>query len=64
MSKHLGMDIRVQMCIRDRSYEEEFCSIASFDEIKDQVIIVSGFSKAHAMTGWRLGCLLYTSRCV
>ncbi len=40
------------------SYEEEFCSMGSFDEIKDQVIIVSGFSKAFAMTGWRLGYLL------
>ncbi|MEG0366289.1 MAG: aminotransferase class I/II-fold pyridoxal phosphate-dependent enzyme [Coprobacillus sp.] len=40
------------------SYEEEFCSIASFDEIKEQCIIVSGFSKAFAMTGWRLGYLL------
>ena len=28
------------------SYEHKFCSIASFDEIKDQVILVSGFSKA------------------
>lgn len=40
------------------SYEDEFCSIASFDEIKDQVIVVSGFSKAFAMTGWRLGYVL------
>ncbi len=27
------------------SYEHKFCSIASFDEIKDQVILVSGFLK-------------------
>lgn len=40
------------------SYEEEFCSIAQFEEIKDQVVIVSGFSKAFAMTGWRLGYTL------
>ena len=37
------------------SYEQKFCSIAAFDEIKDQVILVSGYSKAYAMTGWRLG---------
>ncbi|MEG0469319.1 aminotransferase class I/II-fold pyridoxal phosphate-dependent enzyme [Amedibacillus sp. YH-ame10] len=37
------------------TYEGEFCSLASFKEIKDQVIIISGFSKAYAMTGWRLG---------
>ncbi|WP_241788216.1 pyridoxal phosphate-dependent aminotransferase [Sphingobacterium rhinopitheci] len=30
-------------------------SIAQFDSIKDRVIIVNGFSKAYAMTGWRLG---------
>lgn len=30
-------------------------SIAQFDSIRDRVIIVNGFSKAFAMTGWRLG---------
>lgn len=40
------------------SYEQEFCSIAAFEEIKDQVILVSGYSKAYAMTGWRLGYVL------
>ena len=30
-------------------------SIASFDEIKDRVIVVNGLSKGFAMTGWRLG---------
>ncbi|WP_240903132.1 pyridoxal phosphate-dependent aminotransferase [Sphingobacterium sp. SGG-5] len=30
-------------------------SIAQFSSIKDRVIIVNGFSKAFAMTGWRLG---------
>lgn len=32
-------------------------SIAQFENIKDRVIIVNGFSKAFAMTGWRLGYL-------
>lgn len=40
------------------SYEQKFCSIATFPEIKDQVILVSGYSKAYAMTGWRLGYVL------
>ena len=40
------------------SYDEKFCSIASFDEIKDRVILISGYSKAYAMTGWRLGYVL------
>lgn len=30
-------------------------SIAQFDYIKDQVVIVNGVSKGFAMTGWRLG---------
>src|SRR5690606_41853090 len=30
-------------------------SIAQFNSIKDRVILVNGFSKAFAMTGWRLG---------
>ena len=30
-------------------------SIAQFDELKEQVIIVNGVSKAYAMTGWRIG---------
>lgn len=39
------------------TYEGKHCSIASFDEIKDQVILMSGFSKAYSMTGWRMGYL-------
>src|ERR1700749_5146143 len=30
-------------------------SIAQFASIKDRVIIINGFSKAFAMTGWRIG---------
>lgn len=40
------------------TYDDSFYSLANFDEIKDQVIIISGFSKAYAMTGWRLGYVL------
>lgn len=40
------------------TYEDHFCSPANFPEIKDQVIIISGFSKAYAMTGWRVGYIL------
>lgn len=32
-------------------------SIAEFESIKDRVILINGFSKAFAMTGWRLGYL-------
>lgn len=37
------------------SYDKNHVSIATFPEIKDKTIIVNGFSKAYAMTGWRLG---------
>jgi aspartate aminotransferase len=30
-------------------------SIAQFDAIKDRVVIINGWSKAFAMTGWRIG---------
>src|SRR5690554_94404 len=32
-------------------------SIAQFESIKDRVIVINGFSKAYAMTGWRVGYL-------
>ncbi len=37
------------------TYGRKHYSIACFEEIKDQVILIQGFSKAYAMTGWRLG---------
>ncbi|MDI6618348.1 MAG: aminotransferase class I/II-fold pyridoxal phosphate-dependent enzyme [Clostridiales bacterium] len=37
------------------TYGKKHVSIASFPEMKDKTILVSGFSKAYAMTGWRLG---------
>lgn len=37
------------------TYDQKHCSLANFPEIKDQVVLISGFSKAFAMTGWRLG---------
>ena len=36
-------------------YENKYVSIASFENMKDYTIIVNGFSKAYAMTGWRMG---------
>ena len=37
------------------TYGGKHCSIASFPELKDRVVLISGFSKAFAMTGWRVG---------
>jgi len=38
-------------------YDAEHVSIASLEGMKDRTITVNGFSKAFAMTGWRLGYL-------
>lgn len=46
--------------ISDEIYEHinfvgKHASIAEFDSIKDRVILINGFSKSYAMTGWRSG---------
>ncbi|HWW39023.1 pyridoxal phosphate-dependent aminotransferase [Pedobacter sp.] len=46
--------------LSDEIYEHinfvgEHASIASFDSIKDRVVVINGFSKSYAMTGWRVG---------
>ena len=47
--------------ISDEIYEKLiFCktphfSIGTFEEVVERVITINGFSKSHAMTGWRLG---------
>ena len=35
--------------------ENPHVSIASFPEVRDRTLVINGFSKAYAMTGWRLG---------
>ena len=35
--------------------DEEFTSIASLPGMRERTVVVNGFSKAFAMTGWRLG---------
>ncbi len=37
------------------SYAKEHVSIASFPGMKERTIVINGFSKSYAMTGWRLG---------
>lgn len=54
-----GTDI---MVLSDEIYAEltygtEHTSIASLDGMHERVILASGFSKAYAMTGWRMGYL-------
>ena len=37
------------------TYTDKHVSIASFPGMKERTIYINGFSKSHAMTGWRLG---------
>ena len=37
------------------SYQGDHVSIASFEGMKERTILINGFSKGFAMTGWRLG---------
>ncbi len=46
--------------ISDEIYSEltycgKHCSIASIPGMEERTIVINGFSKSHAMTGWRLG---------
>jgi len=54
------LEKRDVIIISDEIYSEltygfKFRSLATFPSIKDRLILVNGFSKSHAMTGWRLG---------
>ena len=37
------------------TYGSRHCSIASFPGMKERTVVINGFSKAFAMTGWRMG---------
>ena len=40
------------------TYGKKHISIANFPDMRERTIIASGFSKAYAMTGWRMGYTL------
>lgn len=40
------------------SYDHKHVSFAALDGMKERTILISGFSKAFAMTGWRLGFVM------
>ena len=37
------------------TYKEQHCTIAAFPGMKERTVLINGFSKSFAMTGWRLG---------
>jgi aspartate aminotransferase len=53
--KHPGIAILADEIYEYINFVGEHQSLAQFDELKDQVIVVNGLSKGFAMTGWRLG---------
>ena len=46
------------------TYGQKHVSIAEIDGMKERTIIASGFSKAFAMTGWRLGYIVGDSEVI
>ena len=65
--KHEDLQALVEIIIRndllvisdeiysELTYEGKHVSIASFPGMKDRTLVMDGFSKAFAMTGWRIG---------
>ncbi|MDD3351636.1 MAG: pyridoxal phosphate-dependent aminotransferase [Candidatus Methanomethylophilaceae archaeon] len=45
-------------------YDGEHISIASFPDMFDRTITVSGLSKTYAMTGWRIGWAIASEECI
>ena len=41
--------------LSDDTYTDNHVSIASLPGMKERTVVINGFSKSHAMTGWRLG---------
>ena len=37
------------------TYGKKHCSIVEIDGMRERTVLINGFSKAFAMTGWRLG---------
>ncbi|MBV8389357.1 MAG: pyridoxal phosphate-dependent aminotransferase [Mucilaginibacter sp.] len=53
--KHPNVYILSDEIYEHINFVDKHESIAQFASIKDRVIIINGFSKAFAMTGWRIG---------
>ncbi len=53
--KHPNVYILSDEIYEHINFVDKCVSIASFPSVKDRVVIINGFSKAYAMTGWRIG---------
>src|SRR5205809_207947 len=50
-----GIPVLADEIYRQFLYEGEFVSITGFPGMRERTILLDGFSKSYAMTGWRLG---------
>lgn len=55
--KRRGLFVISDEIYAELTYGRRHVSIAAFDGMKERTAVVSGFSKAFAMTGWRIGFL-------
>lgn len=55
IAPHPGIYIMSDEIYEHINFTGKHVSIATFPEIKERTIVINGFSKAFAMTGWRLG---------
>ncbi len=55
IARHYRIPVLADEIYRQFLYEGEFASIAGLPGMKELTIILDGFSKSYAMTGWRLG---------
>lgn len=55
IAKHPGIYVIADEIYEHINFVGGHESIAQFDEIKDQCVIINGVSKGYAMTGWRIG---------
>lgn len=54
-ARHYGIPVLADEIYDHFLYEGEFASITAFPGMRELTIILNGFSKTYAMTGWRLG---------
>ena len=55
IARHFQIPVLSDEIYRQFLYEGEFVSIATLPGMRELTVILDGFSKAYAMTGWRLG---------
>ena len=53
--KHPNIIIISDEIYEHLNFASEHVSIANFDSVKEQTVVVNGVSKSYAMTGWRIG---------